>query len=909
MSYTTSVIPLESFASFGALLKYLRVRARLNQTALAIAVGYSTAQISRLEKNQRLPELTMLVALFVPALALDDEPEIVARLLELAAVARSEHVVDRSFTFSHSTRQVIVDGNVVQTEAQASYHYAMPWPLTPLVGRDVAVSAVSERLLRPNIRLLTLLGSPGVGKTRLSLEVARQVQQVFPGGIRFVALAQISDAALLVSAIARTIDVTEIAGEPLLERLKSALRNQEMLLVLDNFEQLLTAASILAELLSAAPKLKLLVTSRAALHLSVEHEWSVPPLAVPDLAHLPSFNELASYPAVAFFTLRAEAVNPEFVLTPSNVVAVAALCVHLDGLPLAIELAAVRSKVLTPQLLLARLVDRFHLLTGGSQDVPPRHRTLRHAIDWSYALLEINEQKLFAWLSVFVGGWTVAAAEALGRDWQLASGSILDLMAGLLDKSLIHQTYIPSGEQRFMILETLGEYGRERLIERDELAMAQHGHTTYFLSLAAAAESKLPGPEHALWLSQLEQEHDNFRTVLARAAEHGDAETLLRLTTVLWKLWDVRGYLHEGREWMEKALSMPEDQPALSAVPPILRAQVLEGAGFLAFHQSDYVAARHLFNASLARYRDLEDKAEVASALNNLGLVAWHMAEYGAAHARFEESLALYREVGHKQGTAWALGNLGIIGYEQGDYKAAQRYYSESLATHRELQNTLGIAQQLNNLGNVAYDQGDFITAHGLYEQSLELKRELGNVLEIPSTLQNLGNTALMQGDAAAASLLLEESLVHNHELGDKQGIAHNLLDLSRVALESGDYVQVREHLRQSLAMFQELNIQLGLIRAFEICADLAATQDLGRHASMLFGAAEALHNALGAPLSPADQHYNERFLNRARSQLDAATFAAAWGAGQAMNMEQLLAFALNKCPEPGDGLLLYGRR
>ncbi|MDQ5851887.1 MAG: adenylate/guanylate cyclase domain-containing protein, partial [Chloroflexota bacterium] len=487
----------------------------------------------------------------------------------------------------------------------------LPAQPTPFIGREREVAAVRQRLLHPDIRLITLTGPGGIGKTRLGLRVAAQVLNDFPDGVYFVALAPISDPMLVSVTVAQTLGVKETSGESLLDSLKAYLREKQLLLLLDNFEQVVVAAPLITELLAAAPGLKVLVTSRASLHLQGEREFPVPPLALPDPKHLPTLDTLSQYEAVELFIQRAQAVNPDFQVTNTTAPAVAEICVRLDGLPLAIELAAARSKLLSPQALLQRLQHRLQVLTGGARDLPARQQTLRSTIDWSFSLLEAGEQTLFARLGVFVGGFSVEAAETvchesgIGDQWSGVRGQesgdegrsaspsqiptpdsrlpipVLDGLQSLLDKSLLHQVPGASGEPRFRMLEIIREYALERLAARGEVEATERTHATYYLTLAEAAAPELQGSRQGAWLEQLEMEHDNLRAALRWSLNRGEVEVGLRLGAALWRLWHMRGYVSEGREWLEKLLPLSEH----SRVSPSVRAQALNAAGVLAQQQ------------------------------------------------------------------------------------------------------------------------------------------------------------------------------------------------------------------------------------------------------------------------------------------------------------------------------------
>jgi predicted ATPase/class 3 adenylate cyclase len=619
----------------------------------------------------------------------------------------------------------------------------LPAQATPFIGRDSELRAVKEKLSSPNVRLLTLSGVGGTGKTRLALHVAADMVDEFEHGVFFVPLAALGDPGLVLQAIAQAFGVREAAGRPLNELLKEHLRDKQILLVLDNFEQVIAAAPLVSDLLTAAPRLKVLVTSREVLRLNGESNYPVPPLSVPDPKRMPPLERLTQYEAVALFIDRALAVAPDFTVTNENAPAVAEICHRLEGLPLAIELAAARVRVLPPQRMLVELSHRLTFVTGRARDLPTRQRTLRGAIDWSHDLLTGEEQKLFRRLAVFVGGCALEAIESICI---LADDTrVLDTIDSLVGKSLLRQAET-HGEARFAMLETIREYARERLIADGEAEAVQKRHRDYFLALAEKAAPKLLGAEQGGWFERLDREHDNLRSALEWSLSEPGSEGGLRLCSALQRFWWTRGHLSEGREWCARALGVPKTEELMPA-----RAKALTGSGLLAYWQGDYPAARAQHEECLAIWRQRGDRRGIGISLHNLGMVARSQGDYAAAHSMYEESLAITRELGNRWSLAASLMNLGNLAAEQGDYRGSRTRLEESLSIFQELGDRVSIATALENLGNGAYEQGELDSARALHVESLTMRRQLGDKLGIVISLERLAAVVASLGSPLRA--------------------------------------------------------------------------------------------------------------------------------------------------------------
>jgi non-specific serine/threonine protein kinase len=838
----------------------------------------------------------------------------------------------------------------VQLQSPAEPRNNLPIQLSSFVGRERELAQV-KRMLTTS-RLVTLVGAGGCGKTRLALQVAGELITEYPDGVWLVELGALSDPALIVQKAASVLGLGEEVDRPLLAMLTDLLRVKNLLLVLDNCEHLISACAQLAgTLLQACPNLWILATSRETLGIVGESAFGVPSLSVPDPGRVSSVevdlaSDLLVYEGVRLFIERAIAVQPNFKMTDANAYAVAQICYRLDGIPLAIELAAARGGALSVEQIAARLDDRFRLLTGGSRTALPRHQTLQALIDWSYELLPEAERVLLRRLSVFAGGWTLEASETVCAEDGIQADDVLDLLTHLVDKSLV-VVEERNGEARYRMLDTIQQYAREKVLESGDAARVRARHLDFFVKMAEEAESKLRSAGQLMWLNRLETEAHNLRAALAWTQGSGATEAGLRLAGALFWFWLLRGYANEGRRWLEGMLILTGGFGRTQA-----RAKALWAAGFLAVGQGDIIAGRSRLDESLAIFRERGDQEGTADSLLGLGRAAYFQGDYAAARSLFEESLAISRAAEYAWGSAQALYRLGMVLLIQGDYAQARPHFEESVAIFRELGDRWGLsyslsalgdealrrgdyaiahsvleeslrvfqelgsrsgtAMSLSELGWLALSQGDYLAARSRLEESLALRREMGHRVGMAITLNLLGDVALHQGNYQQAKALIDKSLKLRKEVGSKSGIAWSLQNLGYLAQHQGEYRQAAALFEESLALFLEIGNKIGVAECLEGLASVATAEwqpdarASARHAAKgggaeraprLFGAAEALREVANTPLPPYRRADYDRDVAAARAQLDEAAFAAAWGAGRAMRMEQAVAYALEATP------------
>ena len=850
--------------------------------------------------HDKLPEIPLAVEVVVlRALAKDaqlrfeDVQAFATALEEASNAAASSNTLFVSGDNPPAAQPEVPPKKPFESASTPPFLNTPPFHVTSLVGREREVQIATQLMQRTGVRLLTVTGPGGVGKTRLALEIAADLRPLFPDGVCFVALAPINDPDLVVPTIAQALGLKEGGDQSLLEHASAFLREKRLLLVLDNFEQIVAGAPQLAGLLAACPKVKMLITSRALLHIEGEHEFPLSPLALPDAGRLSDLAYLSHSAAVALFVQRAQALKHDFELTTENAPTIAAICMRLDGLPLALELAAARIKLLPLQALLARLTRRLVVLTGGRQDAPARQQTLRNTIAWSYDLLTAGEQQLFRRLSVFVGGCTLEAVEALyeilGGE---AASSVLDEVASLLDKSLLMQIEHRNDEPRLMLLETIREFGWERLEANSEMEVTRDTHAAYYLHLAEEAEPQLTGAEQERWWERLDREQENMRAALRWLLRQGEEkkgarniEQALRQGAALWRYWDVRGHLSEGRGFLEQALAGSE------GVAPAVRAKALNAAARLAVVQGDYDLSETLAGESLALYRERGDTRGIALSLSSLARVAFERGNTAAARALFEESAALCREGGDEENLAWSLFCLAWLAFDQGDYTTASPLYQQSLGLYRQRGNKSGMARTLLHSARLLLvSQGDPATVRSLLEEGLALFQEVGDKQGMADAWYFFGQFTFSQGESARANVLTRESVRLYREMGDRHGLALSLTALAGISAAQGDAGAARALYEEGLALGRTIGDKAAMAFSLEGLADGLVAQGEPERAARLWGAAEVLREALGGLPAPVDRAGHEQAVASAHHLLGEQAFATAWTQGRSMTPEQALA-------------------
>ena len=894
----------QRFTSFGELLRYLRERAELSQKQLALEVGYHYSYMSRIEKNQRIPDVTTLMARFVPALSLDGEPEWTARLLELAgsggaeskkASASASAVGAKPTTAAPPTALPIFDLSSSN----------LPLILTPLLGRDDEVVALTTMLSRGDVRLVTLIGPPGVGKTRLAAHIAAQMAGSFAHGTLFVDLTAIPDIDSFLPTLAQAFGIRETSDAPLLGSLIASLRQRNLLVVLDNFEQIVNAAPHIPMLLVGAPSIKILVTSREALHVSGEHEFPLTPLPLPEsLLHTNTgrrdygdvveiFHHFAS---VQLFAQRARAVLPSFRLSPENISAVVEICRHLDGLPLAIELAAARIKTLTPAAMLQQLNRRFDWLTHGSRDATIWRQTLRGTIEWSYNLLSEPECILLRRLSAFSGGWTLRAAEMICADrteTEIQAGlrreDVLDALIKLVDKSLV---VAEAGAQqaRYHLLETIREFGKEKLSQAGELIEIRNRHLAHFAEYAEESESHLDGVDQEKWILITEKEHNNFRAAIDTSLTPGaDLNNGLRIGAAISLFWLERSYFHEGLERLHTLLAV-----AVDSIHRPARAKLLYRAAAMYWRISDYNAAYKFCQQSIEICRSLDDQRSLASALYYMGDICIDIQDPLQANTALEESISICWAIHFPQQLNMAMTSLGRAFEEQGERERALATTKEALAIAEQLDDSWGIIHALQLLGTIHKRIGENDTAIEYFERSLPAIRLLGDRFAEGVTLANLSHLYYLKENYPASGHAAEKAFVLFQVIGDEVQQPFPLRMMSYAAIHAGNVIRARTLITESLKGNHALGHVPGQLACLVALATCESVEGNIEKAVMLAKLVEYdLHTGAHILMEP-DQIALNRLLTEGNDRLSRETLEKILRDRQALHLEDVVSQQLS---------------
>jgi len=886
--------PFITFSTCGELLKFLRRRARLSLHELSIAVGYSESHLSRIENNTRFTDRSTLLARFVPALGLEGEPEIVARLLALC----DQQPNDAAPIANPAAAPSSVPLPPISQPASTNV-YPFPLQLTSFIGRVEEISEVRKLLQDQNVRLVTLTGAGGCGKTRLALRIGEEMKPFYTDGVHLVELAALVEPHLLPTMLATTIiGVSIVASEVALTALVDFLRSSRRLLILDNCEHLIEAVvDAVVTLLLACPQLQILTTSREILAIPGEFVYRVQPLALPSMQMDVQLSAatIVRCDGVRLFVERARAASNTFVLTDQNASAVARICHRLDGIPLCIELAAAWVATLAPEEIAARLEHDLSLLTTDSRRTLQRHQTLHAAIDWSYRLLSAKERRLLRRLAVFRGGWSLEAAEMVVADDQdngqtVAAQEVLTLLRQLVNKSLVTVDDSLKSGAHYRLLEPLREVLYEKLVAAEEQTQLQQRHLAYYTRLAEAAEAGLSGADQQQWLDRLETEHDNLRLALKWGSEHTEEPAIMaaRLAARVWRFWLVRGHYAEGRHWLEQAL-------ASGHLTDSVRVRLLYGASVLARLQLDLTAAQHFAKEQQRLAQRLDDRQGIADSYGVMGWVEEFLGNYQRALNCFNKRLTLSRALGNQRGVAYALRGLGETATVLGMYNEADAWLNEALTIFLQLGDRRYVAQLWNALGVLAHHVNKPSIAESYFQLSLATYRSVNDRRGIVKSLLNLSKLLLIQGDIPNAAAHQEEAAQQIRGLADKLLLASIWSNRARLASYKHDWAEAESAVIQSLQLRREMNHRPGAVEELEQFADVTFAEHHATLAVCLWSAVDRFRRMMHMAAPPCEQTFHVQQLECAHLHFSPAEFDAAWQTGQAMSWEQTLAYALGE--------------
>ncbi len=886
MSGTRNPLTPETFNTFGELLRYLRERAELSQRELALQVGYHYSYMSRIEKNERMPDSATLMARFVPALGLEDEPQWTERLLRLAA-SEEKTMSPRRAGQASASYSPVVASTLPTFDSPLN---PLPLSLTPLLGRETEVETLAKIISRRDVRLVTLVGAPGVGKTRLAIHTANEIAGMFAHGAAFADLTPIAEPKDVLTALSNALGAHESSDAPLMTQLINTLRQKNLLLVIDNFEHVIDASPQLVQLLGNAPQVKALVTSREALRISGEHEFAVETLPVPGQS-ADQMGGLIDYAVIQLFAQRAQAVDPNFNLTPDNLKAISEICRRLDGLPLAVELAAARAKFIAPQAMLAQFDRRLDWAARGARDAVSSRQTLRGAIEWSYNTLSEMERVLMRRLSVFSGGWNADAAESVCSDDEarearpvLRRAEVLDTIIQLTDKSLILAEK-NQDETRFRFLETIHDFAREKLEASDEGAEFKNRHLAYFAKFAEAMENAIDGADQIKWTLTGDQEHNNFRAALDWGLR-ADAAFMdgLRVAAAASVYWIARSYLREALEHIQSYLSR-----AVEHEHQIYRVKLLYRGGAMAGYLFDFVTGRKLCEQGLALARSLGGKRDIANALFYLSEIAHNTGQMQEERAALEECISLCWEENYSSQLTVSLTNLGVLLNKEGDFKSAQSTLEEALGIANRAGDLWGIGHALLSLGTINRFERKYDASIGYFENSLDAIMKIGDRRAEGITYSNLALLYYVKGNYERAGECAEKSYAVFQALGNEYQSPYPLRIMGYSAIHAGNVVRARVLVRESLRGNYAIDDTLGQLACLVGMAYCDLAEKDHKSAVKLCALAEAQREKNRLAFLEPDAIVVEEITKQCKKKLGKAAYDIAYADGQKSNLDHVL--------------------